>query len=102
MGMRAQGQDSVCMKTGTLAIKIPQTGLHKSTRLVIGFRHPFPTYFPKNHASWLPKHNPTHDEYNDLLSKEHKSLKVLPLTIKEMTFFRQKLTFQLFSTTEIL
>lgn len=70
--------------------------LLESTRLVIGFRHPVPTYSLKNYASWLPEHK--HNEYNDLLAKEHESLNKLPLTTTKMKLpsFRQKLTFQLF------
>lgn len=45
-------------------------------RLVTGFRHPFPTSSPKNHASQLPEHK--HNEQNDLLPKDHKSLNKLP------------------------
>lgn len=60
----------------------------------------FPTYSPENCASWRPEHK--HNEY-DLLSKEHGSLNQLPLTTKiKLPSFRQKLTFQLFSATEML
>lgn len=74
----------------------PHPRLLESTRLVIGFRHPVPTYSLKNYASWLPEHK--HNEYNDLLAKEHESLNKLPLTTTKMKLpsFRQKLTFQLF------
>lgn len=43
-----------------------------------------------------------YDEYNDLLSKEHKSLNKLPLTTKNETTFLQTETHFPFSTTEIL
>lgn len=76
----------------------PHTGLTAGKhRLVTGFRHPFPTCSPKNHASQLPEHK--HNEQSDLLSKDHKSLNKLPSQQQKPPSFGQKLTFQLFSTT---
>lgn len=68
-------------------------------RLVTGFRHPFPTSSPKNHASQLPEHK--HNEQNDLLPKDHKSLNKLPSQQQKPLSFGLKLTFQLFPTTEM-
>lgn len=77
----------------------PHTGLTAGKhRLVTGFRHPLPTSSPKNHASQLPEHK--HNEQSDLLSKDHKSLNKLPSQQKPPSF-GQKLTFQIFSTTEM-
>lgn len=77
----------------------PHTGLTAGKhQLVTGFRHPLPTSSPKNHASQLPEHK--HNEQSDLLSKDHKSLNKLPSQQKPPSF-GQKLTFQIFSTTEM-
>lgn len=78
----------------------PHPRLLESTRLMIGFRDPFPTCSPKNYTSGLLEHK--HSEYNDLFTKESESCNKLPLTTTKMKLpsFRQKLTFQFFSTTE--